>query len=248
MSRTTWENNARAGRAGCPFVYGAITRYGVPFQASSTRARSWLRGPQCPSAISHYPRPATPAGLTRDGFRLIPFRSPLLRESLLLFFPRATKMFQFARLPPPALFYSGGGDAALPASGFPIRVPPGQSLLAARRGSIVACYALLRPPVPRHPSCALSSLVTKENALSEVSLRSLLYHYAVVKVRHYFSHPACTPVERRPHSCSFRQPLRPGGDGRARTGDLLRAREALSQLSYVPSSWRPACRAGPSKP
>ena len=25
-----------------------------------------------------------------------------------------------------------------------------------------------------------------------------------------------------------------GGDDRARTGDLLRAREALSQLSYVP--------------
>jgi hypothetical protein len=27
-----------------------------------------------------------------------------------------------------------------------------------------------------------------------------------------------------------------GGDGRDRTGDLLRAREALSQLSYVPGS------------
>ncbi|KAI3479089.1 hypothetical protein L1887_58921 [Cichorium endivia] len=32
------------------------------------------------------------------GFRLLPFRSPLLRESLLLSFPLATKMFQFARL------------------------------------------------------------------------------------------------------------------------------------------------------
>jgi hypothetical protein len=30
--------------------------------------------------------------------------------------------------------------------------------------------------------------------------------------------------------------LKAGGDDRARTGDLLRAREALSQLSYVPSS------------
>ena len=28
--------------------------------------------------------------------------------------------------------------------------------------------------------------------------------------------------------------LKSGGDDRARTGDLLRAREALSQLSYVP--------------
>nr|YP_001152214.1 ORF124 [Pinus koraiensis]ABP35456.1 ORF124 [Pinus koraiensis] len=31
-------------------------------------------------------------------FRLLPFRSPLLRESLLLSIPLATKMFQFARL------------------------------------------------------------------------------------------------------------------------------------------------------
>ena len=36
-------------------------------------------------------------------FRLFPFRSPLLRESLLLFFPLATKMFQFTRLSLPFL-------------------------------------------------------------------------------------------------------------------------------------------------
>jgi hypothetical protein len=34
-----------------------------------------------------------------DGFRLFPFRSPLLWESLLLSFPSATKMFQFTELP-----------------------------------------------------------------------------------------------------------------------------------------------------
>ena len=28
--------------------------------------------------------------------------------------------------------------------------------------------------------------------------------------------------------------MRSGGDGRVRTGDLLRARQALSQLSYTP--------------
>ena len=42
--------------------------------------------------FSHYPHP-------EDGFRLFPFRSPLLWESLLLSFPSATKMFQFAELP-----------------------------------------------------------------------------------------------------------------------------------------------------
>ena len=34
--------------------------------------------------------------LKHIGFRLFPFRSPLLRESRLLSFPPATKMFQFA--------------------------------------------------------------------------------------------------------------------------------------------------------
>lgn len=39
------------------------------------------------------PRPPV---LVRTRFRLFPFRSPLLGESLLLSFPSATKMFQFA--------------------------------------------------------------------------------------------------------------------------------------------------------
>jgi hypothetical protein len=41
-------------------------------------------------------------------FRLIPFRSPLLRESLLLSFPRGTEMFQFPRFPLPALCVQTG--------------------------------------------------------------------------------------------------------------------------------------------
>ncbi|KAL5773537.1 hypothetical protein ACOSQ2_013461 [Xanthoceras sorbifolium] len=46
------------------------------------------------SARRLYFSPTTPF----SQFRLLPFRSPLLRESLLLSFPLATKMFQFARL------------------------------------------------------------------------------------------------------------------------------------------------------
>src|ERR1700710_1156465 len=38
--------------------------------------------------------------LTSARFGLIPFRSPLLRESLLIYFPRGTEMFHFPRLPP----------------------------------------------------------------------------------------------------------------------------------------------------
>ena len=53
-------------------------------------------------------RPTTPGrqrhqALPPDRFRLLPFRSPLLRESLLLSSPRGTQMFQFPRFPPLAL-------------------------------------------------------------------------------------------------------------------------------------------------
>jgi hypothetical protein len=46
-------------------------------------------------------------------------------------------MFQFPRLPPEA-GKPASGDAASPASGFPIRASPDQSLLAAPR-SVTSC-------------------------------------------------------------------------------------------------------------
>ncbi len=48
---------------------------------------------------SHDTRHATPAGLTHDRFRLIPFRSPLLGESMFLSFPAGTEMVQFPAFP-----------------------------------------------------------------------------------------------------------------------------------------------------
>ena len=52
--------------------------------------------------------PTTPTtqrhrSMTRDRFRLIPVRSPLLGESRLLSLPRPTEMFHFERFPPHAL-------------------------------------------------------------------------------------------------------------------------------------------------
>src|SRR6185369_4309042 len=41
--------------------------------------------------------------ITRDRFGLFPFRSPLLRESLLFSLPAGTEMFHFPALPPTAL-------------------------------------------------------------------------------------------------------------------------------------------------
>ena len=93
-----------------PFVYGALTRYGVPFQNTSTRQQfcNSAKGLVPLPSTSHDPDPATPPGLTLARFRLIPFRSPLLRESLLLSSPRGTEMFQFPRFPLPALCVQTG--------------------------------------------------------------------------------------------------------------------------------------------
>jgi hypothetical protein len=44
--------------------------------------------------------------LTHAGFRLIPFRSPLLGESRLISFPLGTEMFQFSSLPSIAYVFS----------------------------------------------------------------------------------------------------------------------------------------------
>ena len=60
-----------------------------------------LSGPTTPNWQRHQ-------ALTPVRFGLIPFRSPLLRESLLLSFPRGTEMFQFPRFPLPALCVQTG--------------------------------------------------------------------------------------------------------------------------------------------
>ena len=80
--------------AGSPslFAYGAVTLCGGPFQVSSAKRRIG----NFPSSTA--PQPPAPDYI-RAGFRLFPFRSPLLRASMFLSFPRVTEMFQFARFP-----------------------------------------------------------------------------------------------------------------------------------------------------
>ena len=70
------------------------------FPEGSTREMSFdfRRVPHDPDIRSRNTDHATRAGLARDRFRLIPFRSPLLGKSQLLSVPRATEMFQFAPL------------------------------------------------------------------------------------------------------------------------------------------------------
>jgi hypothetical protein len=69
-----------------------------------TPARPATAQTNCPTTPEH----ATRSPLTRARFGLIPFRSPLLRESRLIYFPRGTEMFHFPRLPPPRLCVQRG--------------------------------------------------------------------------------------------------------------------------------------------
>ncbi len=127
-----------------PFAYGALTLYGVGIPPTSARERfcNSPRGLGPPPATPHYPVPTNAPRLLRwERFRLFPFRSPLLRESMSLSFPPGTEMFHF-----PGFASYGYSGKTLPHTmtrliggpGFPIRAsrdhrlyapPPGFSQL-----------------------------------------------------------------------------------------------------------------------
>src|SRR5581483_8636514 len=109
---------------------------------------------------------------------------------------------------------STGSAWTLLQAGCPIRRSPDQRLLAATRGFSQQRYVLHRPLVPRHPPCALSSLTF---------LSSL----------HRKDHARCLSAPARIFLAAGAR-RRAGGDGRARTGDPLLAKQVLSQLSYIP--------------
>ena len=71
--------------------------------------------------------------------RLVRFRSPLLSESRLMSFPRATEMFQFTRFASLTYVFSQRYLSV----GFPIRKSPDQSLFASSP-KLIAGYHVLR--------------------------------------------------------------------------------------------------------
>jgi hypothetical protein len=102
VPRATREHHSEAGRLSST---GLLPSVAGPFQGPSTSCRLCNSATDPP--IRHV-GPTTPIpkrrwAVTRYGFRLIPVRSPLLRESWLLSLPRPTEMFHFGRFPPQAL-------------------------------------------------------------------------------------------------------------------------------------------------
>ena len=86
--------------------------------------------------------------------RLFRFRSPLLSESRLMSFPRATEMFQFTRFASHTYVFS----VRYLSVGFPIRKSPDQSLFASSPKLIAGYHVLRRLSSPRHPPHALIHL------------------------------------------------------------------------------------------
>ena len=137
--------------------------------------------------------------------------------------------------------------AALPAVGFPIRRSPDQSLVSGSPKLIAATRVLHRLLSPRHPSCALSSLVTVSSRSRERSrtpdgdqgpARSCKTPWltGAKPDRHtYYQMPVLLFL--RVCSCQRSQidrKSRRGGADRDRTDDIQLAKLALSQLSYGP--------------
>jgi hypothetical protein len=125
------------------FAYGTLTLCGTTFQNASAKQQV------CNFLIDLVPDlsdPTTPnwqrhQALTPVRFRLIPFRSPLLRESLLLSSPQGTEMFQFPWFPLPALCVQAGVPQSC-CGGFPHSDIHGSTL---GRQLPVAYRNLLRP-------------------------------------------------------------------------------------------------------
>ena len=111
----------------CP--YGTVTRFGPTFQMVPVQLQA--------------------------GTGLVPVRSPLLGESLLMSFPPATEMFQFAGFASrPYVFRSGYPKR----DGFPHSEIPGSKPAHGSPGLIAACHVLHRLHAPRHPPNALQTL------------------------------------------------------------------------------------------
>ena len=115
------------------FAYGAVTLFGGPFLKPSTRQRI----DNFPACAQRNPTTPNAQGVW---FRLFPFRSPLLRESHSLSFPRGTEMVHFPR------FALSSLKAGLPHSEI-----SGLSVSCTYPERFAVDRVLLRLLVPRHP-------------------------------------------------------------------------------------------------
>ena len=119
------------------FADGTITLYGVTFQTLWLIEMLFM-------LRSYNPVPR------KVRFGLLPFRSPLLRESRLIYFPRLLRCFSSPSFLDMAMFLPYRTTTLL-AVGSPIGKSPGQSLLNGSPKLIAVSYVLHRSLESRHP-------------------------------------------------------------------------------------------------
>ena len=181
------------------FAYGTVTLCGPNFHNGS--AKHWF----CNSLEGLLPfraGPTTPLqhrqqAVPLQRFGLIPFRSPLLRKSLLLSFPRGTEMFQFPRFPPPGLCVQPGVTGHLPLPGFPIRRSTDRSLVGGSPWLIAATHVLHRHLAPRHPPLALCSLESSRCSCSLCSSQGAVCVYETQRATARCCHAAPAGPEKK---------------------------------------------------
>ena len=105
------------------------------------------------SDTSPYVDPSTPVLPKQNRFGLFPFRSPLLRKSLLFSLPPGTEMFQFPG------FASGLHRITAEAVGLPHSDIHGSMVICTSPRLLAAYHVLLRLWEPRHPPYALSNFL-----------------------------------------------------------------------------------------
>ena len=137
-------------------VYGIVTLYDEAFQLLPLYSLS----PHC--------SPTTPKLPKQSWFGLFPFRSPLLRKSLLFSSPAPTQMFQFSAFAPILIQVTG-----LQPARFPHSEMFGSQNICFSPNLIAAYHVLLRLSEPRHPPCALSNLLVIFDSSTLLLLQSI---------------------------------------------------------------------------
>ena len=132
-------------------------------------------------------------GVQAHRFGLFRFRSPLLSESRLIYFPPGTEMVHFPGLARTRLWIQRAVHE-VHSCGFPHSDIPGSKPACGSPRLFAACHVLRRLLVPRHPPYALSSLTIKLAAHADLTGSSLT---TVASARR----PVCTSNGRRfvPH-------------------------------------------------
>ena len=210
----------------------------------SSTAGHFLRPTGLSPALAGLSIPLRSISMPRNPSGLLPFRSPLLRESRLISFPPGTEMFQFPGLASAGLCIRPG-DTRM--RGFPHSEPPRSMTLCVSRGTFGAWPVLRRRLMPRHPpraflrlnpvssdlarSCSLHEQL--ESTIDSWCFKSLCACCFFVCCRQSFQY-----ARHRSDGASCARGRLPGAK-ETRTPNIQLAKLALYQLSYNPDRYGP---------